>query len=86
MYQPNFEEFEKLARKGNLIPVYREILADPAVQAVFVLVGHHLHSRFVCEALKAGKHVFVEKPLAINENQLEEVIAAYLGSEREPLS
>ncbi len=28
MYQPNFEEFEKLARKGNLIPVYREILAD----------------------------------------------------------
>jgi len=28
MYQPHFTEFEKLAKKGNLIPVYREILAD----------------------------------------------------------
>lgn len=58
---------------------YRLILDDPAVQAVFVLVGHHLHARFICEALEAGKHVFVEKPLAITEVQLEEVIAAYGG-------
>ena len=56
---------------------YRQILEDQNIHAVFVLVGHHLHARFVCEAIEAGKHVFVEKPLAINENQLEEVIAAY---------
>ena len=56
---------------------YRLILDDPNIQSVIVLVGHHLHSRFVCEALDAGKHVFVEKPLAINEAQLEEVIGAF---------
>ena len=49
---------------------YKLILADPAVNAVFILVGHHLHARFVCEAIEAGKHVFVEKPLALNELEL----------------
>ena len=58
---------------------YKQIMNDPAVHAVFVLVGHHLHSRFVCEALEAGKNVFVEKPLAINEGQLGEVVQAYEG-------
>ena len=52
---------------------YRTMLDDPAVQAVFILVGHHLHARFVCEALAAGKHVFVEKPLALNTEQLAKV-------------
>lgn len=49
---------------------YRLLLNDPRIQAVFVLVGHHLHARFVCEALEAGKHVFVEKPLALTEAEL----------------
>ena len=59
---------------------YRTMLDDPDVQAVFILVGHHLHARFVCEALEAGKHVFVEKPLALNAEQLanvEETAAKY---------
>lgn len=56
---------------------YQLILDDPDIQAVFVLVGHHLHSCFITEVLAAGKHVFVEKPLAINEGQLDKVIAAY---------
>ncbi len=52
---------------------YKLILADPAVNAVFILVGHHLHARFVCEALEAGKHVFVEKPLALTGQDLARV-------------
>jgi len=59
---------------GKAVSDYRVILDDPHIQAVFVLVGHHLHARFVCEALAAGKHVFVEKPLAITESQLAQVI------------
>lgn len=64
---------------GKAISDYRQILADQNIHAVFVLVGHHLHARFVCEALETGKHVFVEKPLAINEGQLDEVVRAYEG-------
>jgi predicted dehydrogenase len=52
---------------------YRLILDNPQVDAVFVLVGHHLHARFVCDSLAAGKHVFVEKPLAMNEVELRQV-------------
>lgn len=56
---------------------HRQILDDPEVNAVFVVVGHHLHARFACEALAAGKHVFVEKPLAITPAQMAEVRAAH---------
>jgi len=55
---------------------YRRLLDDDRVNAVFVVVGHHLHARFVSEALEAGKHVFVEKPLALNVDELDRVTAA----------
>ena len=50
---------------------YRLILEDRSVEAVFILVGHHLHAKFVCDALDAGKHVLVEKPLAIDRRGLD---------------
>ncbi|HSR12327.1 MAG TPA: Gfo/Idh/MocA family oxidoreductase, partial [Thermodesulfobacteriota bacterium] len=56
---------------------YRRVLDDPGITGVFILVGHHLHSRFVCEALRAGKHVFVEKPLCIHESELNEICSVY---------
>jgi len=49
---------------------YREILADPGVDSVVVATRHNLHASIVCEALAAGKNVFVEKPLAINKTEL----------------
>ena len=56
---------------------YRVILSDPAVRAVFILTGHDSHAGLVCEALRAGKHVYVEKPLALGEEQLAAVAQAY---------
>jgi predicted dehydrogenase len=56
---------------------YRELLDDESVQAVFVLTRHGSHARFVVEALRAGKAVFVEKPLALDGEQLREVVRAY---------
>jgi predicted dehydrogenase/threonine dehydrogenase-like Zn-dependent dehydrogenase len=61
---------------GEAVTDYKMILDDPSINAVFVVVGHSLHARFVCEALAARKHVFVEKPLAINEEQLAAVTEA----------
>lgn len=47
-----------------------EIIDDPKVNTVAILTRHDTHADLVVKALKAGKHVFVEKPLAINSAQL----------------
>ena len=47
-----------------------EIINDPNINTVAILTRHDSHAELVVKALKAGKHVFVEKPLAINPNQL----------------
>lgn len=56
---------------------YHTILDDPDVNTVFIATRHNLHAHLVIEALKAGKHVFVEKPLCLNVEQLHEVAEAY---------
>lgn len=61
---------------GQAVTDHQMILDDPQVTAVLIAVGHHLHAQFVCEALAAGKHVFVEKPLAIDAAQLRRVLEA----------
>ena len=46
------------------------IINDPNINTVAILTRHDTHAELVIKALKAGKHVFVEKPLAINSTQL----------------
>jgi predicted dehydrogenase len=53
------------------------ILRDPGTNTVVVVTRHNTHARFVCDAMQAGKHVFVEKPLAINSEQLTEIEAVH---------
>ena len=52
----------------------RRVLEDPAIDAVMVLTRHASHAGLVCQALRAGKAVFVEKPLALDEAQLGDII------------
>jgi predicted dehydrogenase/threonine dehydrogenase-like Zn-dependent dehydrogenase len=47
-----------------------EIINDPKINSVAILTRHDTHADLIVKALKAGKHVFVEKPLAINSDQL----------------
>jgi predicted dehydrogenase/threonine dehydrogenase-like Zn-dependent dehydrogenase len=47
-----------------------QILSDPDVNTIAILTRHDLHAEQAVEALQAGKHVFVEKPLAVNREQL----------------
>ena len=56
-----------------------DILADAATDAVFIATRHSQHAELVVKALNAGKAVFVEKPLAVNAEQLERVRKALLG-------
>jgi predicted dehydrogenase len=52
------------------------LLADESIGAVLIATRHHAHAAMVCEALRAGKAVFVEKPLAVDAEQLEAILAA----------
>ncbi len=62
---------------ANSTTDYTNILSDNEVDAVLITTRHNQHASQVMEALQAGKHVFVEKPLAINRKELTEIISAY---------
>jgi predicted dehydrogenase/threonine dehydrogenase-like Zn-dependent dehydrogenase len=52
---------------------YREVLNDPEIDAVLICTRHHLHAAQAAEALRAGKHVLLEKPIAIGREELAEL-------------
>ena len=60
----------ELARKYPIVSAtlqdHRQLLADPSIELVHVVLPHHLHASRVTDALAAGKHVICEKPAAIN--------------------
>jgi predicted dehydrogenase/threonine dehydrogenase-like Zn-dependent dehydrogenase len=64
---------------------YKRLLADPEIDLVFIATRHHLHAELALAALQAGKHVFVEKPLALTAAQLEAIEHFYAGRENGPL-
>jgi len=54
-----------------------EVLKDDEVNTVLITTRHNLHASMVIKALNAGKNVFVEKPLALNKEELYQIIEAY---------
>ena len=54
---------------------YREILADPSIQAVHVCTPNALHYKISMDAMRAGKHVLCEKPLALSAAEAKEMAA-----------
>ncbi|MFC7159468.1 Gfo/Idh/MocA family oxidoreductase [Pseudidiomarina halophila] len=61
------------------------LLASEDVNTVVIVTRHNSHARFVKKAVEAGKHTFVEKPLAINFDELSEIKTAYEAIETPPL-
>lgn len=53
-----------------------EVLNDPEVNAVLIGTRHHLHARYAVEALNKGKAVFVEKPMVMTREELDQVVRA----------
>lgn len=60
----------------------REIIRDKDVNLVFVTSRHDSHARYVTEALRAGKSVFVEKPPALSNEELDAILDAYAEAQR----
>ena len=58
-----------------------DVIADPAVGLVIIATRHDTHARYVCDALSAGKAVFVEKPPAISLDELDAIAGAYRAAE-----
>jgi len=63
------KEFEPAYVTNN----YHEILNDDSIDMVLIGTRHDLHAKIAIEALNAGKHVFVEKPLALSRDEAEEI-------------
>ncbi|HEY5462804.1 MAG TPA: bi-domain-containing oxidoreductase [Hanamia sp.] len=59
---------------------YKQVIHDPEVSLVMITTRHNLHASMVIECLQNKKQVFVEKPLALNEEELNEIIKNYDGS------
>ncbi|MDI6746178.1 MAG: bi-domain-containing oxidoreductase [Rhodocyclaceae bacterium] len=65
---------------------YREVLDDKDVDAVIIATRHDSHASIALEALRAGKHVLLEKPLALEESELAAIEAFYTdGSGAKPV-
>lgn len=56
---------------------YRDLLASPAVQAVYIATPPFLHREMVLAAMAAGKHVLCEKPFMLNQAEAREIAAAH---------
>ena len=77
-YDINRERTEQLAAQfgGKAFAAYEELLADPTIDAVSVCAANHAHAEITIAALKAGKHVLCEKPMAVTLPECEAMVAA----------
>jgi len=59
-----------------------DVISQPDVNTVFIATPHSTHGALVCQALQAGKNVFVEKPLCVRADELENIIQLHQSSGR----
>lgn len=64
---------------------FQEILDDPAIDAVLIATRHHLHAPMTLAALRAGKHVLVEKPLALEADELQAIEEFFAAADSPPM-
>ena len=64
---------------------YQELLKNNDINTVFITTRHNDHGQKVLTSLKADKNVFVEKPLAIHESELEEIKDFYANTDKKPV-
>lgn len=63
---------------------YRDVLDDPDIDAVLIATRHNLHTSMALDALRAGKHVLVEKPLALTQGEVDDIKAFYASNRDAP--
>ena len=65
------------AEKYGVEKIYRdfnEMFTDPEVDAIYITTPHNTHIEFMRKAIRGGKHIFVEKSITLNSNELKEAV------------
>lgn len=70
----NLEKVRSAYKVPNKTRDYRDIITDPAVDLVLIATPPDTHKEMFIAALRAGKHVLLEKPMALNSNELDEMM------------
>lgn len=77
-YNPTFKRAQDMAEKygGRAYETAEELIADPNIDAVSVCSANYAHAELSIKALKAGKHVLCEKPMAVTLEECEAMVQA----------
>ena len=62
-----------------------EIIQDEKINTLFIATRHHSHAEFVLKGIESNKHIFVEKPLCLKEEELETIKNSYDQSSQKNL-
>ena len=73
---------EKFAPEAKIYTNWQEMILSPDIDAVHICTPHYLHVDMAVAALKADKHVFLEKPIATNEADIERLLRAEAESDK----
>lgn len=70
------EWFKNIDTVRTLVTDYRDLLADPQVDVVYIAVRHDLHEQMYVDTIRAGKHLLAEKPFGIDSAAADNIVAA----------
>ncbi|MCH1531893.1 MAG: Gfo/Idh/MocA family oxidoreductase, partial [Planktomarina temperata] len=68
--------FKDFAAGCRAVMGYDALIADPDIDAIYIPLPHHMHVEWTVKALNAGKHVLAEKPIAMQADDFDRLIAA----------